>query len=74
MLLGIYLKSRPKNKWSLVSIATTSESAKVEMEDVLKQSQKEGNEKAEVNFQLFENANYIPHFLSEIKDQKLIYN
>jgi hypothetical protein len=74
MIHGIYLKSRPKGKWHLVSVAISPEAANREVDDVLKQAQVCGNDQAEAAMQIFESAFYIPEFLSEIKTQKPMFN
>lgn len=74
MIHGIYLKSRPKGKWHLVSVAISPEAANHDITEVLKQAQLEGNEQAEVAAQLFDSAFWIPEFLSEVKQAKPLYN
>ena len=74
MIHGIYLKSRPKSKWQLVSIAISPEAANVDIEDTLKQAKAEGNEDAQVVAQIFESAFWIPHYLNDVKEQKPMYN
>lgn len=74
MIHGIYLKSKPKNKWHLVSLAITAEAANLEMEDVKQQAIEEGNELAEVGFQIFESSLWIPEYIDELKDHKLLFN
>lgn len=74
MILGIYLKSRPKNKWQLISVSTSPETANQDLDAVLKQSQYEGNELAETAMKTFDSAFHIPQFLSEIKSEKPQFN
>lgn len=74
MVHGVYLKSRPKARWYLISVKLSAESALNDVNDVLKQAKLEGNENAEAKIQVFETLFYIPESLQEIKDQKLIYN
>lgn len=74
MIHGIYLRSRPKNKWQLVSVAPSPEVAAKDMEDTLKQAKADGNELAEVAEQVFDSAFWIPHYLTELKNQKPMYN
>lgn len=71
---GIYLKSRPKGKWHLVSVAISAEAAQFEVDQTLKQAQLQGNERAEVAAQIYESTFHIPELLSEVKDQKIMYN
>jgi hypothetical protein len=74
LILGIYLKNRPKAKWQLVSLTTSSESANNDLDEARKQAEAEGFEQAEVAIQSFDSAFHIPHFLNEIKDSKPLYN
>jgi hypothetical protein len=74
MIHGIYLKSRPKAKWHLVSIAASPEAADHDVTETLKQAKLEGNDQAEVAFQVFDSAFWIPHYLDEVKDQKPMHN
>ena len=74
MIHGIYLKSKPKNKWHLVSQTVSAEMANLEVEAFKKQAIEEGNEQAEVAIQVFDSAFFIPMFLNEIKERKLLFN
>lgn len=74
MIHGIYLKSRPKSKWQLVSITASPESANHDMDEALKQAKDEGNEEAEVKVQTFESSFWIPHYLNEVKETKPQFN
>lgn len=74
MIHGIYLKSRPKNKWHLVSYAISAEAASAELEEVKKQAISEGNEQAEVAVQVFDSLFWIPEYMTEIKEQKPSFN
>lgn len=74
MIHGIYLKTRPKGKWHLVSVAVSPETAKLENEEVLKNALSQGNEYAQAAIQLYDSALHIPELLSSIKEQKLLFN
>ncbi len=71
---GIYLKSRPKGKWHLVSVAVSPEAANLEIDEALKNARNQGNDSAEAAIQIFESAFHIPELLSEVKTQKPLYN
>lgn len=71
---GIYLKTRPKSKWQLVSVAVTAEGAAFDMKEALDQAKAEGNEQAEVKTQFFDTSFFIPHYLNEVKETKPMYN
>ncbi len=74
MIHGIYMKSKPKNKWHLVSLAISAEAANLEIETVKKQAIQEGNEHAEVAIQIFDSVFWIPEYMDEIKEQKPLFN
>lgn len=74
MIHGIYLKSKPKNKWHLVSLAISAEAANLELEELKKQAIEDGNDKAEVAVQVFESSFWIPEYVTEIKEQKPLFN
>lgn len=74
MIHGIYIKSRPKASWHLVSVAISSEAANYDLDKFLQQAKNEGNEQAEAAVQTFDSSFYIPEILHEIKSQKILYN
>jgi hypothetical protein len=74
MIHGVYVKNRPKAKWHLVSVTTSSESANVDSGEARKQALQEGFEEVEVAIQSFESAFHVPVFLNEVKDTKPLYN
>ncbi|MGI0059227.1 MAG: hypothetical protein ACREBJ_05610 [Nitrosotalea sp.] len=74
MIHGIYLKSKPKNKWYLVSLAISAEAANLELETFKNKAIKEGNERAEVAVQVFDSLFWVPEYVMEIKEQKPQFN
>lgn len=74
MIHGIYLKSRPKAAWHLVSLAISPEAANHDLNEFLVQAQNEGNDQAEVAVQLYESPYFIPEILHQIKEHKVLYN
>ena len=74
MIHGIYLRSKPKNKWHLVSQTISPEMANKEVETFKKQAAKEGYEEAEVAIQTFDSALFVPETLTEIKERKVLFN
>ena len=75
MYHGIYLKSKPKNKWLLWSIAASQEAANYDLDEALKQAHAEGNEEAEVACKTYADGFYIPEILREIEgNQKPLFN
>ena len=74
MIHGIYLKSKPKNKWHLVSQTISAEMANLEVEAFKKQAIEDGNEQVEVAIQVFDSAFFIPEFLNELKERKILFN
>lgn len=74
MFHGIYVKSRPKGVWHLVSITLSPEMAVTDVNAILLQAKKEDNDKIQACIQIFESSFHIPEFLSEVKEQKILYN
>ena len=74
MIHGIYLKTKPKNKWHLVSLAMSAEAANMELETFKNKAVEEGNERAEVAVQIFDSVFWIPEYVTEIKEQKPSFN
>jgi len=74
MIHGIYVKSKPKNKWHLVSITMSPEAANFELSEQKKLADEAGNEEAQVAIQIFESAFWIPEYVNEIKERKALLN
>jgi hypothetical protein len=74
MIHGIYLKSRPKGMWHLVSVAASPEAANHDYSVLLKQIKLEGNGDIQLAIQAFESSYDIPELLKKVKEQKLMYN
>lgn len=74
MILGIYIKNKPKSKWHLFSITYSPEIATQEASEAEKKAKLEGYDSAKVAIQSFESSFYIPEFMTEIKDQKPVFN
>lgn len=74
MIHGIYIKNRPKGKWCLVSVTMSPEIASSNVDAILSQAKLEDNQDVQAKIQIFESSFHIPEFLSEIKEQKLMYN
>lgn len=71
---GIYLKSRPKGLWHLVSVAISAEAANYEISETLKTAALQGNDRAEAAVQIYESAFHIPELLHDLKNQKPMFN
>jgi len=74
MIHGVYLKSRPKAKWHLISLSISFEKAAKEVDQALNQAKLEGFEQAEATIQIFDSGFYIPEYLSNVKEQKNLLN
>jgi len=74
MIHGIYVKSKPKNKWHLVSVAISAEAANHELDQVKRQALLDGNEEAKVGIQIFDSVFWIPEYVDEIKEEKPQFN
>lgn len=73
MIHGVYVKSRPKGKWHLVSLTISQEAANFDLNAILKQAKQE-NTNIQAAIQSYDSSFHIPEILNEIKDQKLLYN
>jgi len=73
MIHGIYIKTRPKAKWHLVSKAASIEMANKDVIDIVCQYKMDGTD-IMVAIQSFDSDFYIPEYLSAIKEQKQFYN
>lgn len=74
MIHGIYLRNRPRDKWHLVSITTSPETANADLKEAQRQAVEGGYDHAEVAIKNFQSSFYIPMFLDEVKDTKPLYN
>lgn len=74
MIHGIYLKTRPKGSWHLVTTALSPEAATYDLVETLRQAKADGNEKAEAVIQTFESVFWIPQYLTSVKETKALYN
>jgi hypothetical protein len=68
------VKSKPKNKWHLFSVAISAEVANQYMQTAKTKAKLEGNDRAEFAIRIFESSFHIPEFMNEIKDQKPMFN
>lgn len=74
MFHGVYIKSRPKGKWHLISLTASPEMATMNMNRVKHQAELEGNDTVEVGVQLYESLFNVPETLSSLKDHKILFN
>lgn len=74
MIHGIYVRNKPKNKWHLFSVTMSQEIANNDLEEAKRKAKLEGHEQAEVAIKIFESAFHIPEFMSEIQNQKPMFN
>lgn len=74
MIYGIYVKSKPQNKWHRVAMTLSPEAANYEVDEQKKIAANGGFEEAQVGIQSFDSAFWIPEFLDEIKEQKALLN
>ncbi len=74
MIHGIYVRNRPKKKWTLYSVVQSGELALRDQEDALAKAKEDGNDEAEAAIQTFETSFFIPQYLLEIKKAQILYN
>lgn len=74
MIHGIYVKSKPKNKWQLFSVTVSAEVAMQDAQEAELKAKLEGNDNVKVAIQSFESSFHIPEYLSEVKNQTPLFN
>lgn len=74
MIHGIYVKSKPKNKWQLFSVTISPEVAMQDAQEAEQKAKLEGNDDVKVAIQSFDSSFHIPEYLAEVKDQKPLFN
>jgi len=74
MILGIYVKNRKKDKWSLFTVSKDLEVAKKTSKKLIKEFQEIGYPDADATIQKFDNVHDIPGTLDKIKSESQLYN
>lgn len=74
MIHGIYIKTNPKKKWHLFSVAISPEAAMRDVDKAIDKTKQQGYDGAEVGIQIFESAFHIPETLSEISKSEPMFN
>lgn len=74
MILAVYTKNKPKDKWSLYSLAISMEIAKEHSKEALKHAKDMGYDEPEAIVQGYTSAFDIPKVLEKVKPEKLFYN
>jgi len=74
MILGIYVKNRKKDKWSLFTVAKDLEIARKTSKKLIKEFQEIGYVDADAIIQKFDNMYDIPGTLDIVRSEKQLYN
>jgi len=74
MILGIYIKNRKKDKWSLFTVSKDLEVAKKTSKKLIKEFQEIGYVDADAIVQKFDNVHDIPGTLDNVKREVELYN
>lgn len=74
MILAIYTKNKPKDKWTLHSLADSMDDAKKYSEAAIKLAKEIGYDHADAAVQGFISVHDIPKVLEKLKPEKLLYN
>jgi hypothetical protein len=74
MILAIYKKNKPKDKWLLSSLAPDALTAKKYSRMIKKHAKQLGYEEAQSTIQSFDTVHDVPKILENPKSEKLIYN
>ena len=73
MIHCIYVNTKQKSKWHLISVCGSIEMANKDKGDII-QEYKDLGKDVMAEIQSFDSDFYIPEYLSEIKEQKQQYN
>jgi hypothetical protein len=74
MILGIYKRNNPKDKWSIHSVALSAEEAKKASRKIKRRAKKIGQSGVETAIQAFGTATDVKSILEEVQDDRKIYN
>lgn len=74
MILGIYKRNSPKDKWSIQSVALSAEEAKKASRKIKRRAKKIGLSGVETAIQSFGSATDVKSMLDEVQEEKKIYN
>jgi hypothetical protein len=74
MILGVYVKNRKKDKWSLFTVGQDLELAQKQSKKLIQEFRDIGYDEADAVVQKFDNAFDIPATLEKIVPEKVLYN
>lgn len=74
MLHGVYLRTKPKKKWLLMTTVYSAEEARRELDKYVDKAKANGNNQAEGAIQSFDTSFAIPEIITDIKPSKVLYN
>jgi len=74
MILAVYTKNKPKDKWLLYSVAPSMELAKTHSKEAMRIAKIIGYENPDSVIQGYESPSSIPKILEKITPEKLLYN
>lgn len=74
MIIGVYVRRRPKAKWFLMQIASSIDQANSDKKKILDKAKSEGDIKCEVGFKVFSSALYIPEIVKDVDKNDLTIN
>lgn len=74
MICAVYIKNKPKDKWTLYSVAESMEVAKKKSRNAVRRARKIGFSNPESIVQGYESVHDIPKVLGHPKPEKNFYN
>lgn len=74
MILGIYKRNSPTEKWAIHSLALSMEEAKKASRKIKRRAKKIGFDTVETGIQSFGAAADVKSTLDEVEEEKKIYN
>lgn len=74
MVLAIFKRNNPRDKWLLMAISPTLQEAQKFSKLIMQQAKKIGLEKAEITIQSFGSTADVPDTLSKANPDKILLN
>jgi len=74
MIYGIYVRTKPKNKWCLHSLKTSIDEANKDGIEAIEKAKEKGLDKAEFIVKQYFEMNHIPEFIDNLKNEKILIN
>jgi hypothetical protein len=74
MILGVYIRNRKRDRWSLFTVSQDLELAKKQSKKLVQEFKDIGYDDADAIVQKFDNVFDIPATLEKVVSEKVLYN